>query len=239
MVSPPGWDSLETVAKIHRFFEIGSIVCLVATAICGVFTYLYSHRKDQLVTLQTERERKQVELQRAEAQRLHQDQLTRLNSKVTEAERMGTQAYERALELDAERSPRVLSLEQRQMIIGAIERHPGHPVLVLELQDQESRNYANQIIDALRAAGWNVRVRNLGLFMTAPYGVVCILPNRDMPSPAAHALVAALASSKMSLSVPRRGSLVETLEVVLPQMSEKLEDVTLFVGLRPPAVRTP
>jgi hypothetical protein len=44
----PGWDSLETVAKVHRFFEIGGIVCLGLLVLFEAFAYVYGHRLETL-----------------------------------------------------------------------------------------------------------------------------------------------------------------------------------------------
>ena len=44
----PGWDSIAAVAKIHRFFEIGEIVCLGLLVLFEAFTYVYGRRLEVL-----------------------------------------------------------------------------------------------------------------------------------------------------------------------------------------------
>jgi hypothetical protein len=44
----PGWDSIETVGKIHRFFEICGIVCLGLLVLFEAFAYAYGHRLETL-----------------------------------------------------------------------------------------------------------------------------------------------------------------------------------------------
>jgi hypothetical protein len=44
----PGWDSLELVTKIHRFFEIGGIVVLLTLVCFEAIAYLYAQRKETL-----------------------------------------------------------------------------------------------------------------------------------------------------------------------------------------------
>jgi hypothetical protein len=54
----PGWNSFESVSRVHRFFEISGIVCLGLLVLTEIFAYLYGHRKDDLAqTLQTETSR--------------------------------------------------------------------------------------------------------------------------------------------------------------------------------------
>jgi hypothetical protein len=44
----PGWDSIDTVTKVHRFFEVGGIVCLGLLVLFEAFAYVYGHRLETL-----------------------------------------------------------------------------------------------------------------------------------------------------------------------------------------------
>ena len=46
----PGWNSLSTVIRAHRFFEVAGIVALFLLVVCEVCAYVYGHRKDELLT---------------------------------------------------------------------------------------------------------------------------------------------------------------------------------------------
>ena len=48
MMILPGLDPIETVAKIHRFFEIGGIVCLALLVLFEALAYVYGHRLETL-----------------------------------------------------------------------------------------------------------------------------------------------------------------------------------------------
>jgi hypothetical protein len=47
-VNLPGWDSLETVSRLARIFEVGNIVVLAVLVGCEVLAYSYGHRKEEL-----------------------------------------------------------------------------------------------------------------------------------------------------------------------------------------------
>jgi hypothetical protein len=59
----PGWDSLELVAKIHRFFEIGGIFVLLALAFFEFVAYFYGQREQ---TLSHRRQNAEAEFLRAQ-----------------------------------------------------------------------------------------------------------------------------------------------------------------------------
>ncbi|HVY06160.1 MAG TPA: hypothetical protein VHB46_09310 [Burkholderiales bacterium] len=44
----PGWNSIETTARLHELFEKASIVLLVVLAVALALAYFYGHRRDEL-----------------------------------------------------------------------------------------------------------------------------------------------------------------------------------------------
>src|SRR5271156_33759 len=48
-MSLPGWDSIESVSSIARFFHIAGLVAIVLLALFEVVAYVYDHHKDVLV----------------------------------------------------------------------------------------------------------------------------------------------------------------------------------------------
>jgi hypothetical protein len=51
---PPGWNSVEEVSKIHKFFEIAGIACLLALGVAEIVAFLYGHRKEHLMEVQAQ-----------------------------------------------------------------------------------------------------------------------------------------------------------------------------------------
>lgn len=132
----PGWNSLETVTKIHRVFEIAGIACLAALVVFETFAYLYDHRKDVLVE----------ELQ----------------------------------------APRRLSSQQRDALTQSLSRFKDEQIFVEYPLDAETTEYAEDFQSALRAAGWMVWGRTF--YGEYPRGVLVVVNDGAMPSPAASAL---------------------------------------------------
>ena len=48
----PGWNSAETAAKFHDWFEIAGIVFLALLVVAEVLAYIYGHQRDQLISNQ-------------------------------------------------------------------------------------------------------------------------------------------------------------------------------------------
>jgi hypothetical protein len=51
-MSLPGWDSIESVGAIAKFFHIAGLVAIVLLALFEVIAYVYDHHKDALSQLQ-------------------------------------------------------------------------------------------------------------------------------------------------------------------------------------------
>jgi thiosulfate reductase cytochrome b subunit len=63
----PGWNDLESVARVHRFFEIGGIVVLGTLVIFEIIAYVYGHRKETLIELIQQQEKAAMVAESAKA----------------------------------------------------------------------------------------------------------------------------------------------------------------------------
>ena len=51
----PGWDSLESVTRWHRFFEVAGIVSLAVLVAMEIGAYFYGHRQETLAATEADR----------------------------------------------------------------------------------------------------------------------------------------------------------------------------------------
>jgi hypothetical protein len=118
-------------------------------------------------------------------------------------------------------APRRLSAEQRASIVASIRSTPAQ-IGIVRLGDAEAGVFADDLVAALREAGWTVQVAFVG--MTAPprYGLSVHAQSATAIPPAVSGLVAAL--KRLGLPV------VVSPERLGPNMEEGL-----FVGLKPVA----
>ena len=56
----PGWDSLESVTRLHSFFEMAGIVCLALLVVAEVLAFKYGNRKDVLTGAREEATAKEL-----------------------------------------------------------------------------------------------------------------------------------------------------------------------------------
>lgn len=205
MIFLPGWDSLETVARIHRFFEVAGIVCLAGLVGAEVVAYIYGHRKDELLAAQ------QTARDSAIAER-HQREMEN-------AKKQQDEASKKMSALEERQAPRSLSTKQQQMIVEALRPHTGHVVSITMLGDAEAKAYAEQIIRSLSLAGWKPAITFVGVMAPPDYGVICTVS--DQAGPAARALVSALQRAGIKPEV--------RVEPIQP------DQIQLLIGLKPPS----
>lgn len=156
----PGWDSIESVTKIHRFFEVGGIVCLGLLVVFEAFSYVYGHRRDVLADdSQGENIRQALDESKKEAARLKSEYELQMGTLKSEADAARTTQQETAKELailKERNSPRSLGTIDREKLLAQLRMHKGYEIVVRHSPNLESQGFAEQISSTLVAAGWTL-----------------------------------------------------------------------------------
>jgi hypothetical protein len=178
----PGWDSLLAVTRYHSWAEIAGIVFVGLLVVAEVVTYQYGHRKDDL-----------TEQQQTATKKRHDEEMTRVqhdtalaNEKAAElgkeaemarasiaeanarAAEANQHAQETTLEFAKFKPPRSLTSDQQAAIAEQAKPFAGTPFVVYTQPESEPLNLADQISNALIAAGWNLQTASTGVTLNRP-----------------------------------------------------------------------
>jgi hypothetical protein len=172
----PGWNSIEGAAKWGDIFFWAGFACLILLAGCEILSKVYGWRKDTLMAMRYDLigvaaniQTKQTGQERVEAQGRQDAPIAAARAPEAEAERTEPQAQQSAREAEPiaprtseqvarlqERSPRGLTEAQRKAIIGLLSPFRGQKVSIVCIAgDPEGKNIAEEIVNVLRAAGWD------------------------------------------------------------------------------------
>ncbi len=177
----PGWNSIEGAAKWGDILFWAGFACLVLLASCEILSKVYGWRKDTLIAMRddligvAENSRtKQTDQERIEAQERHDAQIAAARAPEAEAEKTEPELQPRSLSQQSareaepiartseqvarlqERSPRGLTEAQKKAIIGLLSPFRGQKFSVVCIAgDPEGKNIAEEIVNVLRAAGWD------------------------------------------------------------------------------------
>jgi cell division protein FtsL len=144
-----GWDSLETVDRVHRWAEISGILILAFLVIAEVVAFKYNSRKDFLVSKQ----------QTAEKQS-HDDEMSRIHletARITEhAAELDREAASLRLQLDRElqkRAPRHLTDLQAEALRNAISPLLGEVFVNIGTGNSsfEAVSFAQEIVHVVKS----------------------------------------------------------------------------------------
>lgn len=106
------------------------------------------------------------------------------NIRSTHTERALGEARARVNELEERAAPRQPRPEQRRRLVGLLSPWKGTSVLVMAVHgNAERRDYALQLADALREAGWTVTSPEIPLFGGGVVSRVAVLVNDEMRAP--------------------------------------------------------
>lgn len=161
MMAIPGWDSLDTVTRIHKICEIAGIVCLGLLALFEVVQYVYGHRKDTLQTALESNTHNSLQATEAQnAQLLRQEFSSQLSQVEIEqdqsAKELSRQNQHLRHALEA-RSPRRLTAQQGETLFANLQSFsPQKVILLTPLGDSEALQYARDFQAVLGRAGWLV-----------------------------------------------------------------------------------
>jgi hypothetical protein len=186
----PGWNSIEGAAKWGDIFFWAGFAFLVLLAGCEILSKAYGWRKDTLIAMrdeliavaqdiratQTDQERVEAQARRdadvaaarpreaeAEAEKSAPEPQAQMQPQQTasEPEPLG-RTSEQVARLP-ERSPRGLTESQKKTIIGILSPFRGQKVSVVCIAgDPEGKNLADEIMNVLRAAGWDFPESGVG-----------------------------------------------------------------------------
>lgn len=205
MTPLPGWESLESVSRVHGWFEIAGIVCLALLVLAESFTFIYGRRKDALASA---KERAAAEKRNQEAQQTetrHETELAKVREQVSltsaDSERLKQRAKEAergVAELQKQQVPRGLTAEQTRHLIGVAVPFQGQKIsVVCILGDTEGRAFAAEFAQVFRSEGWvGAEGVNQAIYDVDPVGVEVTVNDQEVKGggqpPAAVALIQAL-----------------------------------------------
>jgi hypothetical protein len=170
----PGWNSIEGAAKWGDIFFWAGFACLVLLAGCEILSKVYGWRKDTLIAdligVAANIQTKQTDQERVEAQGRQDVQIAAARAPKAEAEKTEPEPLPQQSAIEAEpiprtseqvarlqeRSPRSLTEAQRKAIIGLLSPFRGQKFSIVRIAgDPEGKNIAEEIVNVLRAAGWD------------------------------------------------------------------------------------
>jgi hypothetical protein len=134
----PGWNTLESVTRVHAWLEISGIAILVLLLFSQGLAFTYGVRKDALAAADATLHRaKEAELQ----QKLFATD-TQLESKIAA--------------LQPAHEPRHISPEQQQKLTKALAPFKGQKITTTSIMgDEEGDAYAQEFQSIFNAAGWD------------------------------------------------------------------------------------
>lgn len=138
----PGWNSLESVARIHAGLEITGIAVLVLLLLSQGLAFTYGARKDVLAAADA------TELQKDAARRQAE-----LQQKLVETD---TKLQRESASSQPPQGPRHISMEQQQKLIEALAPFKGQKITAVSvLGDDEGDGLAQDLLAVFNAAGWD------------------------------------------------------------------------------------
>ncbi len=229
MATLPGWNSLESVARIHAWLEVTGIVILVLLLVSQGLAYSYGMRKDSLAQSTEQSDTERLRKEAAEAEARHQAKEASLQQQLFQTD---AELERKIASLQSPQAARRLTAEQQQTLIKALAPFKGQKIATTSvIGDEEGDILARDFQAVFNAAGWDhgshERVDHRFITPT-PVGVMVAMnegeanAGRIMPS------VETLISVLQQLGITSRGELL-----VNPQVP--VGEINLIVGNRAPA----
>ncbi len=154
MALRPGWGTVESVSGWHRFFQVAKWSFAVGAILMEAGSLYYSSRRDYLQGVQSQQRQALEDKIRADAER-----------RVREAEEVAARARAEAAAL----AGRHFTAEQGAVFKRVLAKtHRSHVEIISG--DSESLQYADQLANALRAAGWSANSHSgIGMWDYIPH----------------------------------------------------------------------
>ena len=191
-----GWDSIDQVTKIHRFFEVAGIVCLAALVLTETIAVIYSRRKDALI--------EGIDAKRGEEQQAKERDLTTKLDRAAEDARQAKESQASAekelSKLRANANPRTISGVGRDQLIQQLAQHPGYIAELSAVPDAEAMQLSRKIVDVLGAAKWTIGTYSQ-MSTTTGQGLIYSVPDPQHPSASERALIDGLRKAGLRVTV--------------------------------------
>lgn len=157
----PGWDNIDAVSRLVKFFTIAGFASLFLLGVFEVLGYLYSNRKDDLI--HAEQVRIQTEQANAAEARNRQQEQAEQQSQAAIAQALERQkeAEKKLGALEEKQAPRTLTSAQKSGLSGYLSKHPrGRITIKSSINTTDARAYSEQIAAILTQSGWTVQIDN-------------------------------------------------------------------------------
>ncbi len=208
----PGWNSLESVARIHSWLEISGIALVVLLLVSQGLAFSYGVRKDTLAALDTT-------LLRAKEAELQQ--------KLTAAD--GALQHREAPQ---QSGPRRLSMEQQQRLVNILSAFKGQKVTTTSvIGDEEGDAFARDFQTVFAAAGWDHGTHDKvdhRYITPTPVGVMVAMNEGEANAGRFMPAIEALIGTLQQAGIMSRNELLVNSEV-------PVGEINLIVGYKPTA----
>jgi hypothetical protein len=194
-----------TLENWNSVFQVGSAVLLGLTFIFGVGAILtgiaISNRQAALIATTGERvavaDEKAAKAS-AEAAAAN-ERAGKLELEAAQQRERAARAEKDLVDLQQRVAPRRLSADQSATIVSALRTQPN-ALHIIRLGDSEAGTFADDLIAALRTAGWNVSVTGIGTMSPPRYGLVYLRGRSTAIPPAVEALRNVLQRAGITMS---------------------------------------
>jgi hypothetical protein len=224
----PGWNSIEGAAKWGDIFFWVGFAFLVLLASFEILSKVYGWRKDTLIAMRDEligiaenARTKQTSPERVAAPERHDTQIGAARPPEAAAERTEPEPQSQQSTRDAEplartseqvarlqeRSPRGLTEAQKKAIVGILSPFRGQKFSVVCIAgDPECRSIAQEIVNVLRAAGWDSPEGGVGeaTYNKEPIGLSLIVNAGQITTPSVLRPVAMLVKALADAGLMQR-----------------------------------
>jgi hypothetical protein len=210
----PGWNSIEGTTRwgdVFFWIAVASLVTLVGSEVVYKF---YEWRKDYLIAI-TERTRAETqERKNTDIEARHTAEVALLQDRIAEA-------LLKAAALESRLTWRSITQDQRVNLVSALRNAPKGPVIVMHVAQEEPWQYARQITDALRAAGFTDVKQQSGPVSLAEPGEWILVLNRENAPAHAVPIQSAFKQIGVDLGGQSERAHVPTAETVVIMIGEK------------------
>ncbi len=207
----PGWNSLESVSRIHFWLEISGIALLVLLLISQGLAFSYGARKDTLATADTTLHlAKEAELQQ------------KLNAADTELQHRPAP--------QRQTGPRRLSMEQQQRLLKVLSAFKGQKVTITSvIGDEEGDAFAEDFLNVFNNAGWDHGTHDKvdhRYITPTPVGVMVAMNEGEANAGRFMPAIESLISNLQQIGIMSRNELLVNSEV-------PIGEINLIVGYKP------
>ena len=217
-MSLPGWDSIETVGSVAKFFHIAGLVAIVLLALFEVIAYVYDHHKDVLVAAASSLESSARATRDAETKK----KLDTATGEIAAAHKDAHNAQTEVEKMKEAALPRHLTEKEKVDMAAFLAGKPkGKFTIKANTNAKDARAYADEITAFFNSdkIGWTVKVDNAIIMGTDLVGLWVSVKNADTAPEFAAILQQALKAAHLSAG----GRLDEALAV---------DEVWLSVGFK-------